>query len=46
MLRDGRAYDARWSPQAPDGGTAFTTTAGQPMTFARGPVWIVLAAST
>ena len=37
--------DARWSRPAPDGGTAFTTTSGQPMTFARGPVWIVLAAS-
>lgn len=45
VLRDGRAYDARWSRPAPDGGTAFTTTSGQPMTFNRGPVWIVLAAS-
>ena len=45
VLRGGRAYDARWSRPAPDSGTAFTTTSGQPMTFARGPVWIVLAAS-
>ena len=46
VLRDGRAYDARWSRPASDGGTAFTTTSGRPMTFARGPVWIVLAAGT
>ena len=26
-----------------DGGTTFTTTSGQAMTFARGPVWIVFA---
>jgi DUF3048 family protein len=45
VLRDGRAYDARWSRPAPGGGTTFTTTSGQPMTFAPGPVWIVLAAS-
>jgi Protein of unknown function (DUF3048) N-terminal domain/Protein of unknown function (DUF3048) C-terminal domain len=44
VLRDGRAFDARWSRPAPDGGTTFTTASGQPMTFARGPVWIVLAA--
>lgn len=45
VLRDGRAYDARWSRPAPDDGTTFTTTSGHPMTFARGQVWIVLAAS-
>lgn len=44
VLRDGRAYDARWSRPDPNGGTTFTTASGQPMTFARGPVWIVLAA--
>ena len=44
VLRDGRAYDVRWSRPAPGGGTAFTTVSGQPMTFARGQVWIVLAA--
>jgi hypothetical protein len=27
------------------GGRTFTTASGQPMTFARGPVWIVLAAT-
>jgi hypothetical protein len=44
VLRDGHAYDARWSRPGPNGGTAFTTTSGQPVTFARGPVRIVLAA--
>jgi Protein of unknown function (DUF3048) N-terminal domain/Protein of unknown function (DUF3048) C-terminal domain len=43
VLRDGKAYHARWSrPRARDG-TTFTAGSGQPMTFARGPVWIVLA---
>jgi hypothetical protein len=43
VLRDGRAFGARWSRPAADGGTTFRTASGQPMTFARGPVWIVLA---
>jgi hypothetical protein len=29
-----------------DGGTTFTTASGQAMTFARGPVRVVLAAAT
>jgi hypothetical protein len=44
VLRDGRACDVRWSRPSADSGTRFTTASGQPMTFARGPVWIVLAA--
>jgi hypothetical protein len=44
VLRDGLAYQARWSRPSPDGGTTFTTLAGRPMTFAPGPVWIVLTA--
>jgi DUF3048 family protein len=44
VLRDGRAYDARWSRPDRNGGMTFTTASGQPMTFARGPAWIVLAA--
>jgi hypothetical protein len=44
VLRDGRSWTARWSRPRADAGTTFTTAAGQPMTFARGPVWIVLAA--
>jgi Protein of unknown function (DUF3048) N-terminal domain/Protein of unknown function (DUF3048) C-terminal domain len=42
VLRDGHAFDARWSRPAADRGTTFTTAAGRPMTFAPGPVWIVL----
>jgi hypothetical protein len=44
VLRDGQAFQARWSRPAADSGTTFTTVSGQPMTFAPGPVWIVLAA--
>lgn len=43
VLRDGKAFTARWSRPQADGGTTFTTPSGQPMTFAQGPVWIVLA---
>jgi hypothetical protein len=44
VLRNGKAYQAHWSRPSADGGTTFTTGSGQPMTFARGQVWIVLAA--
>ena len=43
VLRDGKAWTAHWSRPDADGGTTFTTASGQPMTFARGQVWIVLA---
>ncbi len=42
VLRDGRAYMARWSRPNWNVGTTFTTLNGQPMNFARGQVWIVL----
>jgi hypothetical protein len=42
VLRDGTAYHARWSRPSAAGGTTFLTDSGQPMTFAPGPVWIVL----
>jgi hypothetical protein len=42
VLRDGRAWAGHWSRPAADGGTTFTTASGQPMTFAPGPVWVVL----
>jgi len=45
VLRGGKAYPVRWSRPDADGGTAFTTMSGQVMTFARGPVWVVLAAA-
>ena len=44
VLRNGRAYQARWSRPAADGGTTFTTADGQPMTFARGPARVILTA--
>ncbi|HEV8219002.1 MAG TPA: DUF3048 domain-containing protein [Streptosporangiaceae bacterium] len=44
VLRGGKVFQARWSRPAADDGTTFRTTSGQPMTFARGPVWIVLTA--
>jgi len=43
VLRNGVAYHVRWSRPTADGGTTFTTRSGKPMTFARGPVWVVLA---
>jgi hypothetical protein len=42
VLRNGKAYTARWSRRGADQGTTFTTPSGQPMNFARGQVWIVL----
>jgi hypothetical protein len=43
VLRDGKAWLAHWSRPTANGGTTFTTTSGEPMTFAPGQVWIVLA---
>ncbi|MEV0372121.1 DUF3048 domain-containing protein [Streptomyces sp. NPDC050636] len=44
VLRDGKAYDARWSRDGERGGTTFTTPSGEPLNFARGQVWIMLTA--
>ncbi|WP_239137823.1 DUF3048 domain-containing protein [Sphaerisporangium rufum] len=44
VLRDGQAYQARWSRPSEEEGTTFTTADGEPLPFARGQVWIVLAA--
>ncbi len=44
VLRGGKAYDARWSRPRAGGGTTFTAASGEPMTFARGQVWVVLMA--
>jgi Protein of unknown function (DUF3048) N-terminal domain/Protein of unknown function (DUF3048) C-terminal domain len=44
VLRGGKSWHARWSRPRANDGTTFTTATGQPMRFARGPVWIVLAA--
>jgi hypothetical protein len=43
VLRDGKAYDTRWSRPSAAQGTAFTTTDGTRMRFAPGQVWVVLA---
>ena len=43
VLRGGKAWTTHWSRPTANGGTTFTTAAGQPMTFAPGQVWIVLA---
>ncbi|WP_376741140.1 DUF3048 domain-containing protein [Streptomyces galbus] len=45
VLRDGRAFDARWDRPAATDGTRFTTTDGAAMTFAPGQVWVVFAAA-
>ncbi|WP_246095954.1 DUF3048 domain-containing protein [Streptomyces botrytidirepellens] len=44
VLRDGKAYETRWSRPGAGGGTTFTTTDGDRMTFAPGPVWVVFTA--
>jgi hypothetical protein len=43
VLRDGQAFEANWSRPAPDAGTTYTTSTGQPLPFAPGQVWVVLA---
>jgi hypothetical protein len=43
VLRNGHAWAGHWSRPRANDGTTFTTAAGEPMTFARGQVWIVLA---
>ncbi len=43
VLRDGNSYDARWSRPSAADGTTFTRESGEPLPFAPGPVWIVLA---
>jgi hypothetical protein len=43
ILRNGQAWAGHWSRPTARGGTTFTTASGQPMTFAPGHVWVVLA---
>jgi hypothetical protein len=43
VLRNGMAYDVRWSRPSADGGTTYTLPSGQRMKFAPGQVWVVLA---
>lgn len=42
VLRDGLAFTGNWSRPAPDAITTFTLADGSPLTFASGPVWVVL----
>ncbi|MGQ0718528.1 MAG: DUF3048 domain-containing protein [Pseudonocardiales bacterium] len=42
VLRDGLAFDGNWSRPAPEAITTFTLPDGSPLTFAPGPVWVVL----
>lgn len=44
ILRDGKAYKGRWERPTEEDGTTFTTESGEPMPFAPGQVWVVLAA--
>jgi hypothetical protein len=44
VLRDGKAFKAKWSRDAEKDGTEFSTEAGEPMNFAKGQVWVFLAA--
>ncbi|MBX9392651.1 DUF3048 domain-containing protein [Streptomyces sp. TRM72054] len=43
VLRDGKSYEALWKRPDPDDGTRFTTADGEPVNFADGQVWVVLA---
>jgi Protein of unknown function (DUF3048) N-terminal domain/Protein of unknown function (DUF3048) C-terminal domain len=42
VLRNGMAYNVRWSRPTFNGGTTYTTLSGTPMTFAPGQIWTVL----
>jgi hypothetical protein len=44
VLRGGKAYTVRWSRPSADGGTRYTLPSGARMTFAPGPVWVLLVA--
>ncbi len=43
VLRDGRAYEARWTRSATDADTVYTTPDGQRVDLAEGPLWILYA---
>jgi len=43
VLRDGKAYEARWSRTAADADTRFTAPDGERIDLAEGPLWIVYA---
>jgi hypothetical protein len=41
VLRDGKAYDAKWRRPAATDTTRFTSSDGGPLPFAKGQVWVV-----
>jgi hypothetical protein len=43
VLRDGKAFKAKWERESEETGTTFTTESGEPMNFAPGQIWIALA---
>ncbi|MFI1224839.1 MULTISPECIES: DUF3048 domain-containing protein [unclassified Streptomyces] len=43
VLRDGRAYEARWTRSAAGADTVFRTPDGQRVDLAEGPLWILYA---
>ncbi|MFB8074543.1 DUF3048 domain-containing protein [Streptomyces californicus] len=43
VLRDGRAYDVRWSRPSADADTAYTAPDGRRVDLADGPLWILYA---
>ncbi|WP_329152067.1 DUF3048 domain-containing protein [Streptomyces anulatus] len=43
VLRDGRAYEARWARSAAGADTVYTTPDGQRVDLAEGPLWILYA---
>jgi hypothetical protein len=43
VMRDGRSWRVHWSRPVATGRTTFTLPDGQPMPFARGQVWVLLA---
>jgi hypothetical protein len=42
VLRDGQAFSGSWSRPTPDAVTMYTLPDGSSLTFAPGPVWVVL----
>ena len=42
VFRDGKRYPGTWSRSAPGASTTYTGDGGKPLTFAPGPVWVLL----
>lgn len=46
LFRDGKRIEGRWSRPTPGAPTTFTDTAGKPLTFAPGGLWVALVATS